>query len=116
MLMRKPVSAPAIALLVVLLTSCGKEEPQPVELQLEDLVRFSENYDERRVVTSGVVRSFSEPGHHWIEDERLNRVEVQPGSAVSSLVGETVRVVGRFHHSPGRGRSIEAESTAVIAD
>lgn len=107
---------PAAALLAaLLLVACGEAEPERVELQLEDLVRFAEGYDGKRVTTTGVVRSFADPEHYWIEDERLNRVELRPESEAASLVGKTVLITGRFHRSADGVRFIRVESVRVVA-
>ena len=99
----------AIALLATALVSCGDSDGTPIELSLSDLARFSERYDGERVATRGIVRSHPDPEHYWIEDADLNRVRIRPHSAVEALVGERVRIVGRFYYSSDTGRRIEAE-------
>lgn len=114
--MRAVVRALAALVSVVSVISCSGQEPGPTELCLADLVRFAEGYNGERIATTGSVRSHSDPEHYWIEDTQLNRVEVRPQYAVSSLAGESVRIVGRFRHPLEQGRSMEAESTKLIAD
>jgi len=103
-----------VALAVTPIASCGGRDPGATELRLADLVRFAQQYDDERVATTGVVHTHPEPEHYWIEDSDLNRVAVQPGSAVSGLVGKTVHIEGRFEYSPSEGRYIRAEHVAVI--
>ena len=108
---------PVAALLsALMLAACGEADPEPVELQLEDLVRFAGSYDGKRVATTGVVRSFTDPEHYWIEDARMNRVALRPKSEAASLVGKTVRIAGRFHRSPEGVRFIRVDSTHVVAE
>lgn len=108
----KPVLAALLPALLI--AACSEEPPAPATVQLVNLVRFAESYDGRRVTVTGTVRAHPEPEHYWIEDSDLNRVAIQPSSAVSELVGETVRVTGRFRRSPERGRSIEVERTNIM--
>ncbi len=96
------------------LGGCGSDAGTPVQLQLADLARFAEDYDGRRVQTTGTVRSHPDPEHYWIEDDALNRVSVEPQSALAPHVGERVRVVGRFRFSREEGRAIEAATVEVI--
>lgn len=98
-----------LAAAVLAVPGCGGD-PAAEAVSLEDLARFPHGYEGRRVAAEGTVRTHPSPEHYWIEDDALNRVEIHPGSAVSSRVGERVRVVGRFHYSRDTGRSIEAES------
>jgi len=108
------LSRAAVVLVFALFTaSCGRD-PEPVELELADLVRFADSYEGRRVATSGLVRYVEHPEHYWIEDDELNRVQVRPGSGVSPHVGERIRVVGVFEYSPASGRSIRAARISVI--
>jgi len=108
-----PAGVALVACLSVLVGCQG--EPTPTRLELADLARFSEQYDGERVSTAGHVRTHPDPEHYWLEDDDLNRVAVHPDSAVKSLVGERVRIVGRFRFSRDKGRSIEAEEVTVDA-
>lgn len=114
--MRSAARLALVLLAAAVVAACSGEDGEPVELRLADLVRFADGYDGDRIATTGVVRSHPEPEHFWIEDDALNRVEVRPASAVSALLGESVRVVGRFRYSPEQGRSIEADSVQAIAE
>lgn len=96
------------------LGSCGSDAGGPMQLQLADLVRFAEQYEGKRVQTTGTVRSHPDPEHYWIEDDDLNRVSVEPQSAIASHVGERVRVTGRFRFSREEGRAIEAAEVRVV--
>ena len=105
----------ALATCLSVLVGC-QGEPTPTRLELADLARFSEQYDGERVSTAGHVRTHPDPEHYWLEDEDLNRVVVHPDSAVKSLVGERVRIVGPFRFSRDKGRSIKAEEVTVDAE
>ncbi len=98
---------------LLVLAGCGGE-PEPTRLELVDLARFTEQYDGERVSTTGHVRSYPDPEHYWLEDGDLNRVAVHPDSAVKALVGERVRVVGRFRYARDKGRAIEADEVEVL--
>jgi len=105
-----------LALLAALaLVGCGRGAGEPVQLQLADLARFAEDYDGRRVQTTGTVRSHPDPEHYWIEDDALNRVSVEPQSSIASHVGERVRVSGQFRFSRDEGRAIEATTVEPVA-
>ena len=106
-------SMSGLAVCLILLAGCGGE-PTPTQLELVDLARFSEQYDGERVSTTGHVRSHPDPEHYWLEDDNLNRVAVHPDSAVKSLVGERVRIVGRFRFSREKGRAIAADNVEVL--
>jgi hypothetical protein len=56
-----------------------------------------------------VVRTYEKPRHYWIEDDKLNRVALQPEDQLPALVGRTVRVVGKFRYGPSTGRIITIE-------
>lgn len=105
---RMPSALAATLLLGTIVAGCGgREETQAVPL--DDLVRFAERYDGQRISTSGVVRTHDTPEHYWIEDDKLNRVEVRPMARVEDLVGKTIRVQGAFSYSRDTGRVIRAE-------
>lgn len=105
--------ASALVVCLLVLTGCGGE-PTPTQLELVDLARFTDQYDGERVSTTGHVRSHPDPEHYWLEDDELNRVAVHPDSAVKSLVGERVRVVGRFRYARDTGRAIDADEVEVL--
>jgi len=111
---RTPVRALPFALTLVVLAACGRSGPTPVELRPADLVRFAERYDGEVVATTGIVHRIAEPEHYWIADDELNRVAVEPRSAVADRVGERVRVVGRFSFDRSSGRVIEVRSVSEV--
>lgn len=112
--MCRPCRVALSALALVVLVSCGSGESAPVELRLAELVRFADRYHGEVVATTGVVHTFDQPEHFWIQDDRMNRVLVEPQSAIAGLVGRRVRVVGRFEHDAETGRRIEAETVVVV--
>lgn len=93
------------------LAACGGSDSQ---LSLATLADYQQGYDGRDVVTEGVVRTFDDPRHYWIEDEDLNRVAIEPDSSVADRVGERVRVQGRFTASADAGRLIQAEAVSPL--
>lgn len=88
----------------------------PVEVALADLSADHEEYDGQIVVARGVVRTFHEPRHYWIEDTQLNRVEIQPQDRIRSYLGDEVRVVGRFTARDGEGRRIVLHDLELVAE
>lgn len=92
---------------LLLCVGCTQAE---VSVPLEILVSQQESFDGRRIRTSGTVREFRSPHHVWIEDDGLNRVELQPVEWLAGHVGQRVEVVGRFTHALDVGRRIELES------
>lgn len=101
-------------LLALAVSACGEADSATAELRLADLVRFQDRYDGDTVATSGVVHMFDDPEHYWIEDDELNRIRIVPHDAVSELVGERVRVDGRFEYDPSQGRVIHAQGVRVV--
>lgn len=96
----------AAALCAVLLTACS---PNSGSISLETLVELQREYDGERVATRGVVRTFDNPRHYWIEDDKLNSVALLPEDQLPPLVGRTLRVVGKFSYNPTTGRTITIE-------
>ena len=101
----------AVLLFSAFLVACGGSDS---EVSLANLADYQQGYDGRDVVTEGVVRTFDDPRHYWIEDEDLNRVAIEPDSSVADRVGERVRVQGRFTASPDAGRLIQAEAVSPL--
>ncbi|MDX1588018.1 MAG: hypothetical protein R3296_03690 [Oleiphilaceae bacterium] len=97
--------------LALLLVACDEGESG---VTLAVLAEYAGDYDGRTVVTEGRVRTFESPRHYWIEDPDLNRVAITPESAVADLVGQRVRVKGRFSASPEAGRAIAAEAVTPL--
>lgn len=101
-------------LLTLVVTACGGTDSATTELPLADLVRFQDRYDGDMVATTGMVNMFADPEHYWIEDDQVNRIRIEPHEAVSDLVGERVRVLGRFEYGSEQGRVIHARSVEVV--
>jgi len=97
------------AALAIALLGCEGGRPAATELALEDLVDAARRYDGERVTTRGVVSSHPDRDHYWIQEGERYRVGVRPRSAVSSRLGERVRVTGRFTYSGDEGRWLRAE-------
>ena len=96
----------ALALCTILLAACGTNTGS---VTLETLVDLQREYNGERLATRGVVRTFDNPRHYWIEDDKMNRVALQPEDQLPALVGRTLRVVGKFSYSPSTGRIITIE-------
>ena len=94
--------------------ACGVNDGPVVPVHLADLAAYAPFYDGRRIEAAGVVHRIEEPEHYWIEDDAVNRVRIEPGSAVAAFVGRRVRVTGRFHYAPDEGRSLRAGRVAII--
>ncbi|MBR2515290.1 MAG: glucose-inhibited division protein B [Halomonas sp.] len=103
--LQKYIGFTAITLLMATLIS-GCRGQQPVEVPLTILANNPAAFDEKQIVTQGVVRHFNDPLHYWIEDEALNRVEIFPHQKIAPYLGETVEVEGQFHFSPNEGRRL----------
>lgn len=103
-----------VLLLTLAAAACGDAGSTATELPLADLVRFQDRYDGEVVATTGEVNMFADPEHYWIEDDALNRIRVVPQDAVSDLVGERVRVLGRFEYGSGKGRVIHAQNVELV--
>lgn len=91
------------------LAACGVTDTAPSDVALADLVLEQDRYDGQMVRTHGVVRTFDEPRHYWIEDDDVNRVEVVPQDAIRPYLGDEVEVVGRFTFRDDEGRRITAK-------
>jgi hypothetical protein len=100
-------------LLLVLLGACTPAAP--VTVPLAELVDAQEDHDGSLVITEGTVRTYDDPRHYWIEDAELNRVELVPHEAVEDLVGDDIRVEGRFSFRDDRGRVITVDELEVVA-
>lgn len=99
--------------MVVMLAGCG-DTPRQINLQL--LAAEQSTLDGQLVVTEGLVQSFADPLHYWLEDDALNRVALEPDALVADYVGERVSVEGRFHADRERGRRIEVHTVRPLAD
>ena len=89
--------------------ACGRHNGHPVDVTLSSLARYQEAYQGQLVRTEGVVRTFEPPLQYWIEDNEPNRVALEPVGLVAPLLGQQVRVVGRFHFDDQTGRVIHIE-------
>lgn len=79
------------------------------------LVSSSADYDDRQVITSGVVRRFEDPLHYWIEDSAFNRVEIFPQQTIAPYLGKSVRVEGHFRYSDSEGRRLALGDVELVA-
>lgn len=97
-----------------LLAGCADEPSTPERATLAELVAEQDDYDGDRVEAAGVVRRFGEAEgaarlHYVVEDDRKNRVALRPNDVAEPHVDREVTVVGVFHFTEGRGRSIDVE-------
>lgn len=102
-----------VVLLAVGTAGCAGEDV-PSVVPLATLATEQEQWDGRSVRARGVVRSFDEPLHFWIEDAAASRVELVPHDGLEDLVGLTVDVVGPFSFEEGEGRRITVEELTVV--
>lgn len=111
----RSVRAAAACLPIALLIAACADHRPALEVALTDLAEFAPFYDGRRIMATGVVHRIEDPEHYWIEDDALHRVAVEPDGAVSGLLGERVRVTGRFRFDPEEGRSLRAEAVLPLS-
>ncbi|MGH8998124.1 MAG: hypothetical protein ACRDY7_01890 [Acidimicrobiia bacterium] len=95
-----------------LMAACGADDDRPADVSLATLATQEDAYQNKLVRTQGVVRVFEPPRHYWIEDDHPNRVALEPEHLVAPLVGQEVRVVGRFHFDERTGRVIKIKEIA----
>ena len=95
----------ALVLIALWLVACGTGGGT-VDASLAELVAEQERYHGSTVRTEGVLRTYPEPLHYWIEDADLNRVELVPPEAVARHVGARIRVEGAFTFRADEGRRI----------
>ncbi len=105
-----------LLLVASMLVGCapGRRAPEPVDLA--DLVADPDRYLGEVVIVEGVVRAHDDPAHAWIEDEVPHRVGLEPLAAVDDLLGQVVRVVGRFDVVDEGGRVLEVEQVQVVGE
>jgi hypothetical protein len=113
-LQRKHAALSVGALLIVLSGGCSAVDLGPVPVTLSELVAEQDRYDGRHVIAEGLVRTFDDPRHYWIEDDDVNRVEIVPEDAVADHVGAVVRVTGRFTFRDDEGRRITIDELEVV--
>jgi hypothetical protein len=112
-----PVRTWAASLALVVLVGCGTStQDGPTAVELAELAGDQEGFHGEVVVTEGVVRSFDDPLHYWIEDADVNRVELVPEELVEDHVGDEVRVTGRFTFRDDEGRRIEIDEFEVLTE
>lgn len=99
---------------VVILSLLGACSDTTTDVPLATLVEQQAEYDGQTLSTTGIVRTFDEPRHYWIEDDDLNRVAIEPDEAVSDYVGERIRVTGDFRADRETGRILEATQVTVL--
>ncbi|MCH8533213.1 MAG: glucose-inhibited division protein B [Saccharospirillum sp.] len=101
---------PAVVALAVL-AACSETTK---EIPLATLVAQQAEYNGQTLSATGIVRTFEEPRHYWIEDDDLNRVAIEPDEAVSNYVGERVRVTGNYRADRETGRILMATEVIVL--
>ncbi|WP_394170325.1 hypothetical protein [Saccharospirillum alexandrii] len=99
---------------VVVLSLLGACSDTTTDVPLATLVEQQAEYDGQTLSTTGIVRTFDEPRHYWIEDDDLNRVAIEPDEAVSDYVGERIRVTGDFRADRETGRILEATQVTIL--
>lgn len=109
----KPLLISLVMLLAVLGSGCA--EPTATSATLAAIVASPDGYDGQRVQVTGVLRSFPQPLHYWIEDPQLNRVEVLFDEDLARWLGQNVRVRGRFSFDTEAGRRIRVEDLVGTA-
>ena len=108
-----PLVLAVLAMLSLVLGGCSTGG-EPATTTLAVLASEQEAWNGRVVRTEGIVRSYVQPLHVWVEDDEVNRVEVRPVGELLDLVGERVRVTGTFSFDDRGGRYIEVESLEVL--
>lgn len=101
-----------VAVLAVTLIAAQSCKAEPSRVSLATLVAEQEKYEGRTVETSGVVKRFGdEPAnlHYWLEDDRSNRVGLEPPEAAARWLDREVVVVGKFEFHEARGRFLAVQ-------
>ena len=109
----KSTTAPilGICLHVCLLAGCG--DAPPVETTLSALSAAQTDFNGRQVAVTGTLRTYDSPKHYWIENDRLDRIAIQGVAQLAPLVGQDVKVKGRFKYDRSAGRRIEANEVVA---
>lgn len=97
--------------LLLWLTSCSDAV---LEVPIAKLVAEPERFHGHVLVVEGIVQRFDDPLHHWLEDAQQNRVGIIPEALLHDVVGQTVRVRGRFTASKEQGRRIQLHQLTRI--
>ena len=71
------------------------------------LSKSASTFDNRHVITRGIVRSIETPLHYLIEDNELNRVALFPHEGAALYLGECVIVEGHFSVSSSQGQRLK---------
>lgn len=103
-----------LAAVALLVAGCTPGDADPQVVSLADLVADHDAYDGTTVIAEGIVQSFDDPPHSWIEDVEQHRVELFPHEQVEDLVGLRVRVTGEFTFEEDRGRGIDIDELEVL--
>lgn len=103
------MKAPRLTLLTFLLVLAACGPAAPIKTTLAALSEAQRDFNGRRVEVSGVLRTFANPRHYWIENESLDRVALEGDHDFSSRVGQEVEVSGVFVFDRDRGRRIRVE-------
>jgi hypothetical protein len=90
--------------LISLIAGCGGRDAQ--QTSLSALAAAQQDFDGRQVIVSGTLRTFAEPRHYWIENDKLDRVALEGGDNLAGRVGDVVEVHGRFHYDRREGRRL----------
>ena len=98
----------------ITLFGCAGGSPQPQPVSLAELATAQDAYDGSRVIAEGTVQTYDQPRHYWIEDTEQHRVELFPHELVEGLVGQRIRVTGRFSFRDDRGRGIDIDDLEVL--
>lgn len=84
------------------------------DASLAELTQQQESWDGQRTRVQGMLRSFDDPVHYWIEDEDLNRLELVPHDGLEPLVGARIQVEGVFTFKETEGRRIQVEELTAL--
>lgn len=103
------LTAPLLVALGLVLGGGSAPTYAGAERTLSQLFAQQEAYDDRLVVTEGVLRMHTPPRHYWVEDDDNHRVEIRSDGDLNPFLGERVRVAGRFHYGREAGRSLELD-------
>jgi 1,4-dihydroxy-2-naphthoate octaprenyltransferase len=103
------LTAPLLVALGLMLGSGSAPSHAGAERTLQQLVAQQADYNGRRVVTEGVLRTHTPPRHYWVEDDDYHRVELRTEQDLSPYLGDTVRVSGEFGYDRGAGRLIRLD-------
>lgn len=106
----------AVVSCLLLATACAGGSTEPRAVTLEELVTEQDAHDGATVVVDGIVDTYDQPRHYWIEDAAQHRVELFPHELVEDLVGHRIRVTGRFTFVDDRGRGIDVDELEVLSE